>query len=327
MGSRWTAVTFVPPRIDPAVLRTELQAAVDRVDGQMSTWKPASDLNRLNAAPVGSWTAVPPELMTVLAASLEIEAASDGAFDIGVGDLVIAWGFGGGRRSPDDAMIRSAFHTPVIPPLQALQLDAAAGRARKRAPVRLDLSGIAKGFGVDELGRVLAAAGLSSWLVGIDGELRASGCKPDGSPWAVAHEAATPDRRELAGVLALEDRAVATSGTYRHVIEHDGVAVTHTMDPRIRAPVRSDLASATVMAGTCMAADAWATALLVAGSERGMSLARRFGLDAVLVNTDGTRLTSFQSGEPAGNPLLLRRRVPRASRSAPSPPSPLHPRR
>ncbi|MHB2169030.1 FAD:protein FMN transferase [Alsobacter sp. R-9] len=289
MGSRWTVVTFVPPGCDSGVLQSELQAAVDRVDAQMSTWKPGSDLNRLNAAPVGSWITVPRELMTVLAASLEIEAASEGAFDIGVGDLVVAWGFGCERRSPDDAMIRSVAG-PAIPPLRGLQLDHGAGRARKLAPLKLDLSGIAKGYGVDELGRVLTEARLTSWLAGIDGELKACGTKPDGSSWIVAHEAATPGRRDLAGVLALQDMAVATSGTYRHVVEHGGTPVSHTMDPRSRAPLAGDLASVTVMADSCMAADAWATAIMVAGSKRGMALASRFGLEAILIRTDWTVL-------------------------------------
>jgi thiamine biosynthesis lipoprotein len=288
MGTRWTALAFVPPAFDVVALEHVLQAAVDRVDRQMSTWKPDSDLNCLNAAPVGPWVDVPPELATVLAAALDIGRASGGSFDIGVGDLVKAWGFGWESREPRPESIRAVAGRPTLDPPKTLQLDRAGRRARKLAPLSLDLSGIAKGFGVDELARVAALAGLDSFLVGIDGEMRAAGRKPDGRPWAVGHEKPAPGCRELAGVLELDDVAVATSGTYRHSSAWMGRTVSHTMDPRTGAPLAGDLASVTVIAPTCMQADAWATAIMVAGSDQGLELARVSGLGVVMTRTDGT---------------------------------------
>jgi FAD:protein FMN transferase len=287
MGARWSAVAYVPAGFDPAWLQERLQDAVDEVDRQMSSWRPDSDVNRLNAAPVGAWVSVPPQLCAVLETALAVGQASDGTFDVGVGDLVMAWGFGGGRRTPDPALIRATAGRPSFQPPKSLLVDAAGRRVRKLAPLTLDLSGIAKGFGVDELGRVLGEAGLSSWLVGIDGEMRAAGRKPDGRPWAVGHEAPIRGWRGLAGVLELDDAAVATSGTYRHEAVLDGETVTHTMDPRTGAPLAGDLASVTVVARTCMAADAWATAILVAGARHGAALARKAGLGVVLTRRDG----------------------------------------
>ena len=101
MGTRYSATLFAPEGTDIKALDAALFAAVDRVDRQMSTWKPDSDLNRLNAAPVGDWIAIPRELATVLAASLRIGRTSNGRFDIGVGNLVAAWGFGCAGPKPD----------------------------------------------------------------------------------------------------------------------------------------------------------------------------------------------------------------------------------
>lgn len=289
MGSRWSALFWSDdPGLDTCALGSRLQAVVDQVDAEMSTWRPDSDLERLNAAPVGAWVPVPPSLLTVLAAALEIGRLSDGAFDIGVGDLVRAFGFGGGSRMPDGARIADLLGRPAIASVRTLQLDAPCRRARKLAPVTIDLSGIAKGFGVDELARVLTAAGLRSWLVGIDGEMRAAGTKPDGQPFAVAHERPVPGAREVLGVLALADAAVATSGTYRHQHRINGHTVSHTMDPATGAPLSNDLASVTVLAGTAMEADAWATALMVRGAVGGRELARRRGVQAIFVQADGT---------------------------------------
>ncbi len=94
MGTRWSALFFAPDGFDPAPVQAALQAAVDEVDAQMSTWNADSDLMRLNAAPVGAWVTVPDRLGEVLRLGLEIGRASGGAFDIGMGDAVTAWGFG-----------------------------------------------------------------------------------------------------------------------------------------------------------------------------------------------------------------------------------------
>jgi FAD:protein FMN transferase len=291
MGSRWSAVFYAGDDVDAAALTRRLQGAVDRVEQQMSSWRPDSDLERLNAAAVGAWVEIPQALTHVLTTALEIGRLSQGAFDIGVGDLVQAWGFGGGARVPDGQRIAALTGRPSFEPIKTLQLDPAGCRARRLAPMRLDLSGIAKGFGVDELAREMMAAGLTAWLVGIDGEMRAEGTKPNGQPWTVAHEKPTLGEREILGVLDLSGAAVATSGSYRHQVEVAGRTLSHTMDPRRGAPVQNDLAAVTVLAETCMAADAWATALMVCGAQGGTALARRCHLTALFVQTDGEVVT------------------------------------
>lgn len=286
MGSRWTSIFHAPAGFGTDELRAALQAAVDRVDDQMSSWKPGSDLNRLGDAPVGRWVDLPAEIVAVLDTALAIGEASDGAFDIGVGDLVEAWGFGARGGVPDPIAAAEAARRRALAAPKALELDRANRRARKHVALRPDLSGIAKGFGVDELGRVMTAAGLRSWLVGIDGEMLARGTKPDGRPWTIAHESPREATREIAGILELTNCAVATSGDYRHVREVGGRRISHTMDPRRNAPLASDLASVTVLAETCMAADAWATALMVLGADEGARRASRVGLDVMFLLRD-----------------------------------------
>ncbi|ACL58037.1 FAD:protein FMN transferase [Methylobacterium nodulans] len=296
MGSRWSAVFYSSTGDDLEGLRAAIQAAVTKVDRQMSTWDPASDLNHLNAARVGTWIDIPRELAIVLAAGIEIGCASAGAFNIAVGTLVRAWGFGSGARMPDAATIAALSGHPSLVTPNLLQVDEPGCRARKLAPLALDLSGIAKGFGVDEIARVLATAGVTAFLAGIDGELCACGIKPDGRLWAVGHEQPEPGLRSLAGVLELTDCAVATSGHYRHRRDVGGRVVSHTMDPRTGAPLSNRLASVTVLASTCMAADAWATALLVSGEIEGVRLAERLGIRALFVQSDGSLLSTLQEG-------------------------------
>lgn len=279
MGTRWSALFFTESGFDTNSVQDALQAAVDEVNAQMSTWKPDSDLMRFNAAPVGVWVAAPSRLIAVLRLGLEIGRASGGAFDIGMGDAVAAWGFG--PEAAASARIRAAMDARRRPAHEVLEIDG--DHVRKSAPIALDLNGIAKGYGVDRLAETLGAFGLESGLVGIDGEMRGLGLRPDGEAWTIAVEAPDPDRRAAHSILALQDAAVATSGDYRHWVEVQNRRLSHTMNPNRGAPLLDSPAAVTVVMRTCAEADAWATALMVLGTDRGEILARRLGLDALFL--------------------------------------------
>lgn len=282
MGTRWSALFFAPPEFDPAPVQAALQAAVDQVDSQMSTWNPASDLMRLNAAPAGEWVAIPAALAQVLALGLSIGRASEGAFDIGMGDAVQAWGFG--PQEADTQAIRAALAQRRSPAQDLITVHE--GKVHKLGQITLDLNGIAKGYGVDCLAEVLRHHGIENALVGIDGEMRALGLRPDGSAWSIAVEAPDPTRRTPHSVLTLQDAAVATSGDYRHWITVQGRNLSHTMDPRKGAPLMTSPASVTVIAPTCAEADAWATALMVSGIDAGRKMAEKHGLNALFLLRD-----------------------------------------
>ena len=283
MGTRWSATVDTDHSTDLTALRQDLAAAVEHVDAQMSPWKPNSDLVRLNRAPVDIWVDLPAEMLEVLACALEVQGLSAGAFDPCVGALVDAWGFGSARDVPDAQAIRAARQPLLRTGNARLELDVSAGRARKHAPVQIDLCGIAKGYGVDRMATVLQQHGVRHALAALDGELRAVGTQASGVPWAVALERPETGRRAVQGVVELEDLAVATSGDYRRYLEVGGARLAHTMDPRRCAPVNNAVASVTVLARSCMQADAWATALLVAGPDEGLAMAQRMGLDVLFL--------------------------------------------
>jgi len=280
MGTRWSALFFAA--LDPAPIRIALQAALAEVDAQFSTWKTDSDLMRLNLAPVGEWRAIPSGLARVLALGLAIGRASSRAFDIGQGDAVRAWGFG--PDGADPKAIRASMDRPKRPAHQVLELDG--NRVRKAAPIALDLNGIAKGYGADRLAEVLRDHGINDALVGIDGDMRAMGLRPDGTPWTIAVEAPDPERRNPHSILALQDAAVATSGDYRRWVTLQGRHLSHTMDPKRGAPLLTSPASVTVLAPTCAKADARATALMVTGFDAGPRMAEQAAINALFLARD-----------------------------------------
>ena len=283
MGTRWSVSVDAGACVDWDALRRDLGFAVQQVDAQMSPWKPQSDLVRLNHADVDTWVDLPPQMLEVLDCAMDICRLSAGAFDPCVGALVDAWGFGAVRDAPDAAAIHTARHATPCTMHKGLEIDRAAGRACKRAPVQIDLCGIAKGYAVDRMAAVLQQHRAAHALVALDGELRAVGSQASGAPWAVALESPEAGYRTVHGVIELQDLAVATSGDYRHYLNVGDVRLAHTMDARRAAPVNNAVASVTVLARTCMHADAWATALLVAGPGEGLALAQRMGLEVLFL--------------------------------------------
>ncbi len=270
MGTRWS-VLIDEPLVDPT-LQSRFQAVVDEVDSQMSTWKPDSDLMRLNAAPLGTWVPLPDRLLCVLEAGLAISRQTKGAFEMNIGDAVRAWGFG--PEAINLGAIRTASAARRVAAMDALDVDMVTGMAHKTAPLALDLSGIAKGYGVDRLAETATELGLKHALCLIDGEVRAVGTRSDGRPWTVGIDAPEVGPRGQHSVLALKDMAVATSGDYRHFLTVGTTRLAHTMDPRRGAPLVGPPASVTVLARSCMVADALATVFMVMGDRKGLDFAK-----------------------------------------------------
>jgi len=292
MGTTW-AVTLNPPdlsRSERARIRKRIEAELDAVNGAMSTWDPDSELSRLNEHASSEPFSLSKPTLDVLAAARGISERTGGAFDVTVGPLVAAWGFGAGARVPGAAPEADELATiRERVGFERLELDLAAGSVRKRHPgLRVDLSAIAKGYGVDRVAEALATEGFAGFLVEVGGELRAEGQRPGGGAWRLAIERPEPDGRAVHAVVELSGVALATSGDYRSFYEAGGERLTHIVDPRLGRPVRHGLASVSVLHERAALADAWATALMVLGPEEGLRVAAAEGLAVYLiVRTEG----------------------------------------
>lgn len=274
-----------------AALGRELFAAVDVIDRGMSTYRPDSELSRLNRHRADTPFAMSAELGEVLAAARAVSAASGGAFDVTVGSLVNAWGFGPTARTRRPA-IEELVRLRARVSWESLVLDPAARTVTKTRPeVYVDLSAIAQGYGADRIAAALGARGFGDYLVEVSGEVRARGVNADGVPWRIGIE--RPDGagvRKPRYVVPLAGLALATSGDYRNYFEQDGRRYSHEIDPRTGEPVAHRLASVTVVHPDCALADAWATALFVLGELRGREVAIAQGVPAYFIGraADGT---------------------------------------
>ena len=278
-----------------ASMQADVDSALLELNQTMSTYIVDSELNRLNAHAVGDWMSVSRPLFTVIKRALELSRLSSGAFDISVGPLVDLWGFGptpGSERVPERQALELAKQKVGY---QAIELDETQLRIRKSAPRRLDLSAIAKGYGVDMIAVLLEQQGINDYLVEIGGEIRLKGKKPNGELWRIAIEAPVSNQREAMKVLPLSNHALATSGDYRNYFEVDGKRYSHTIDPVSGYPIRHTLVSATVISDNCMDADGWATTMMVLGVEPSLVLAEQQQLAVLLLEKTATGFTEHKS--------------------------------
>jgi thiamine biosynthesis lipoprotein len=265
-------------------LQHETEQHLAQINRQMSTYDPASEISRFNQHQEDTWFPVSAETALVVATALDISRKTDGAFDPTIGPLVNLWNFGPDRGSvqvPDDQDIEEAKQRVGYQYIES-RLSPPALR-KLRGSVCLDLSAIAKGFGVDVLAEMLSDRGAAGYMVEIGGEVRTKGVKPDGTVWRIGIEKPIRDGRAVHEVVALQDGSLATSGDYRNFFEMDGRRFSHEIDPRTGYPVDHDLASVSVITEQCMLADVWATALIVAGPAQAMRLAERNNLHVLLI--------------------------------------------
>lgn len=298
MGTTWSVRFHTRARMDLHTLHDAVQARLDRVVAEMSTWEPDSDISRFNRAEAGTWFVLPEAFATVLAAALDVAARSEGAFDPTIAPLVATWGFGAhahARGRPTDAALAQARERVGW---KHLLFDPAATRVLQRGGITLDLSAIAKGYGVDVVTALLRQRGIDGALVEVGGELYGYGGKPDGQPWRVLVESSPDEEADSEGleprVLRLDGVAVATSGDRWHAYQHDGTRYSHTIDPRTGHPIVSR-GSVAVVGRTSTEIDAWATALNVLGPEEGLRLANADGIAAMYIVVDGDKLTARKS--------------------------------
>ncbi|MBK9384439.1 MAG: FAD:protein FMN transferase [Planctomycetes bacterium] len=294
MGTTWSVQLALEAgrhmaEAELVALQTALKAELVRVNDEMSTYLETSELARFNASTSTDWQPVSAPLAQICAQALQVGAKSDGLYDVTVAPLVELWGFGPGPNKGRTTVPSDAEITAVLAVVGQAKLEVRTDPPALKKSVgglKVDLSSIAKGHGVDRLAARLDSSGFSAWFVEIGGEVRTRGEKTKGQPWRLGIERPSSGERALQRLVELRDAAVATSGNYRNFFESGGQRYAHTLDPRTGRPAASAPASVSVFASTCAEADAWATALMALGADRGFEVAEREQIAALFLLPD-----------------------------------------
>lgn len=300
MGTTYSVTVVTGYFGSVAGLQEKIDRRLDDINRSMSPYLKDSEISRFNRfLKAGAEFRISADFLDVMKAAARIYQLSDGAWDGTVNPLVDLWGFGRAGR---------ADQVPAAEKISALlgdigfdkiEIRETGALVKRQASVTLDLSSIAKGFGVDQVAGVLRAAGFTDFLVEIGGEVRAAGIRPDRRPWRVGINRPKPEAGpdEIYMVVSLKGQALATSGDYRQFFVQDGRRYSHIIDPKTGYPVAHRAVSVSVLADNCTLADGLATAVMVMGAERGLALINRLdGVEGLIVveNPDG-RLTDRTS--------------------------------
>jgi len=266
-------------------LKKEIEAELEKVDNSLSTFNPSSVISRINR---NEDIKVNGMFADVFNLAQEISAETDGAFDITVAPLVNAWGFGFKNDTQPTKHTLDSLRQ-IIGYKKVSLVGSKVVKKDKR--IMLDCSAIAKGYGSDAVARLLRSKGIKNFMVEIGGEIVTQGINGKRLPWKIGVTRPTDDslstNKELQTILNVTDKAMATSGNYRNFYYKDGKKYAHTIDPETGYPVQHNILSATVLAGNCATADAYATAFMVLGLDKAKGILDRHPeLMAYLIYSD-----------------------------------------
>lgn len=282
MGTYYVVKFYSQAAVDKTALQQQIDTELELVNDLMSTYRPESELMRFNRHSDSSVFPLSPQTYTVVSEALRIAQQTQGVLDVTVGPLVELWGFGAHGRiehAPDEALIDQ---TRAVVGYNKLTLSSQ-GLSKAESALAVDLSPIAKGFGVDQVAAILEQNGISDYLVEIGGEMRLKGSKPEQQPWKIAIEKPVNSERAVQRILVPGDVGVATSGDYRNYFEESGVRYSHLLDPRTGKPINNRTVSVTVLHPSCMTADGYATALNVMDSQEALAFANQHDIAVLLV--------------------------------------------
>ncbi|MEP1447903.1 MAG: FAD:protein FMN transferase [Paraglaciecola sp.] len=294
MGTTYN-VKYVPTElITPTELQAEINQELTNINQLMSTYIQDSELSRFN-----QWNSTEPfplsaQTIYVMKEAKRLGTLSDGILDVTVGPLVNLWGFGPKAR-PDK--IPSAAEVMTARERVGLQrLEIHENSATKTHPnLYVDLSTIAKGYGVDQIAEILEKHNIHNYLVEVGGEMRLSGQKISGEPWRVAIEKPLTKERAVERIISVGNNAIATSGDYRNYYEDAGVRYSHLINPNTGTPISHNLVSVTVVNPSSMTADGLATALNVMGKEKALLLSEKYQLAVLLITKEKDGFKEYTS--------------------------------
>ncbi|ALO34017.1 thiamine biosynthesis lipoprotein [Colwellia sp. MT41] len=287
MGTTYSIkVVAIEEQLLALQLQQKIDAALQQVNQEMSTYLENSEISLFNQSKSTDSVEVSAGFARVLKESIRLGKLSGGKLDVTVGPLVNLWGFGPEQRPekiPSDEILAA---TKKRVGLQYLTL--VGNQLAKKIPdLYIDLSTIAKGYGVDVVAELIESHGFTNYLVEIGGEMRLRGFKHTGELWAIAIEKPILDpsgkERAIQQVIIPKDNAVATSGDYRNYFEVDGRRFSHIIDPDTGKPINHNLVSVTVIHPSSMTADGLSTTLMVMGMEKGMDFAVENDLAALFI--------------------------------------------
>ena len=292
-------VKIVSPPIDITLekLKNEIEITLIDVNQKMSNWNTFSEISILNKNKSLRPIKISNDLSTVINAANAINLKSNGFLDVTLDPLIELWGFGykkNKKHVPTNKEIQNALK--FVNQKKLIQLDFKNNAITKvKKEVSINLSSIAKGYGVDMIGKKLNKLGIKNYLIDIGGDILTHGVNSKNQNWVIGIENPNLKKKLIIEVVNVTNKGIATSGDYKNYYKENGKQYSHIINPKTGKPIRHQTKSVTVVHNNAMIADGWATALLAMGSLKGLKLSEEQNIAVLFISKQNNQLVKIKS--------------------------------
>ena len=287
-------IVEIPKRLKIENIESEIKKTLDLINSTLSNWDPNSEITKLNNDKKIGKIKISNDLNEVLKQANIINDNSNGYFDITADPLIELWGFGYKNKKthsiPSSKEINDALS--LVNQKELFELNSVNNEFyKKNKELKLNLSSIAKGYGIDQIGNKLETLGIRNYLINIGGDLLAKGNNKNKKDWIIGIENPNLKEKLVKEIIKVSDKGIASSGDYKNFFIKNGKKFSHIINPNTGKPIAHKTKSVTVVSNNTTNADGWATALLAMGSEKGFKLAEEKSMSVLFIDEVNEKLT------------------------------------
>ena len=301
MGTYYlVSLVDVPKNLSKKKIEIEIKNTLLKANKILSNWDKSSEISELNNNKTIKPIQISNELLDVVSEANSINIKSNGFFDITLDPLIELWGFGYSKgkiieRVPNKDKIRDTL--TLVNQNLLLEINSNNQLIKKNKNVRLNLSAIGKGYGIDLIGKKLDYLNINNYIIDIGGDIFAKGHNKNNKDWVVGIENPKLNEKLIKEIVNVSNKGVATSGEYKNYFSKDGTKYSHIINPKNGMPITHSTKSVTVVDKNAMSADGWATALIAMGSEVGLKVAEKEKIAVMFIDQVDDKLLKIKSSE------------------------------
>ena len=300
MGTYYSInIVDLPKNISRQDLQFEITKTLDEVNKKLSNWDSFSEVSLLNQKKTTLPINISKDLFNIIYAANEIHLQSKGFLDLTIDPLIELWGFGyknKKKRVPKDIDIKNALK--LVNQIKMLKLDPEnLSIIKLNKHVTINLSSIAKGYGIDMIGKKFNKLGINNYLIDIGGDILTQGFNNVKKDWVIGIENPNLNKKLIKEIVNITNKGIATSGDYKNFYEENGVKYSHILNPNSGKPILHNTKSVTVIHNNAMMADGWATALLALGSNKGLKIAEKYKIASLFILKEKNNFIKIKSSE------------------------------
>ena len=293
-------VVNVPKKLKIEKIENEVKDTLLKANKILSNWDKNSEISKINKFSKTTPIKISDELNEVFKTANNINFKTNGFFDITLDPVIELWGFGYKNKQiqkvPTELQIKNTLS--IVGQRLLLNINYENNEIRKKnKDLKINLSSIGKGFGIDLIGKKLNQLGIKNYLINIGGDILTKGHNKNNKNWIIGIENPNLKEKLIKEIVNLTNKGLATSGDYKNFFTESGKRYSHIINPKTGKPITHKTKSVTVIHDNSMKADGWATALLALGRVDGLKIAEKEKIAVLFIDEIDDKFVKFKSNQ------------------------------